>query len=226
MDSNAKSSVTDDEDPQAKKYAFCPDCLAVLSLKNVDSHSQKCPAKRKAAWQITTGVPVGTKPAQCRVCNAYILPELVACDLHESNKTACPKCGQRIMWKDLRHHKSLCRKPKLSSRTVRQSQEIRTGEILNIGSKPQPVPSREVCLICGGDGGVQGGCYKCDGTGWLTQTKQVRNPIPPTSQHKKGSTRVSNANYQTPSVGTSFRDPDGRIGSAPDHDDYSDEASS
>lgn len=25
----------------------------------------------------------------------------------------------------------------------------------------------DICPVCGGDGGIRGGCYKCDGTGWV-----------------------------------------------------------
>lgn len=34
------------------------------------------------------------------------------------------------------------------------------------------VTSTEICPRCGGDGGVKGGCQKCDGTGWIDVTKE------------------------------------------------------
>lgn len=32
--------------------------------------------------------------------------------------------------------------------------------------------SKEVCPRCGGDGGVKGGCQKCDGIGWVDVTRE------------------------------------------------------
>lgn len=40
------------------------------------------------------------------------------------------------------------------------------------------VESRDVCSRCGGDGGVNGGCGRCDGTGWaISQHKTVREEV-------------------------------------------------
>lgn len=30
----------------------------------------------------------------------------------------------------------------------------------------------EICPVCLGDGGVNGGCYKCEGSGWVTATNK------------------------------------------------------
>ncbi len=40
------------------------------------------------------------------------------------------------------------------------------------------VESRDVCSRCGGDGGVNGGCGRCDGTGWaISQRETVREEV-------------------------------------------------
>jgi len=40
------------------------------------------------------------------------------------------------------------------------------------------VESRDICSRCGGDGGVNGGCGKCDGTGWaISQRETVREEV-------------------------------------------------
>lgn len=32
--------------------------------------------------------------------------------------------------------------------------------------------SKEICPRCGGDGGVKGGCQKCNGSGWIDVTRE------------------------------------------------------
>lgn len=38
---------------------------------------------------------------------------------------------------------------------------------------PNVVQTRVVCGRCGGDGGVRGGCIRCDGSGWETVTERI-----------------------------------------------------
>ena len=83
----------------------------------------------------------------------------------------------------------------------------------------------EICPVCGGDGGVNGGCYKCGGNGWVTHSARVgygygtvRDAV-----GRGDSSRISNADYLGGNSGAHYRDRDGRIGSYPDHDDYSEE---
>lgn len=82
----------------------------------------------------------------------------------------------------------------------------------------------EICPRCGGDGGVRGGCYKCDGTGWVTHSARVgfRSELRVVGPRGELS-RISNADYLGGNRGAFFRDRDGRIGSFPSHDDYSDD---
>lgn len=39
------------------------------------------------------------------------------------------------------------------------------------------VTSKEVCPRCGGDGGVKGGCQKCDGNGWIDVTREESKEV-------------------------------------------------
>ena len=39
------------------------------------------------------------------------------------------------------------------------------------------VTTREICTRCGGDGGVNGGCAKCDGTGWANEEKVTTKQV-------------------------------------------------
>lgn len=94
------------------------------------------------------------------------------------------------------------------------------------GSKLKPYrhePKEEICPVCGGDGGVRGGCYKCDGSGWVSSATRAAyqgNTLLPGNQD---TSRISNANYKGSNVGAHYREHNGRIGSNPEHDDYSDE---
>lgn len=83
-------------------------------------------------------------------------------------------------------------------------------------------PGREICPRCGGDGGVRGGCDPCDGTGWVRPPAAASACGPVHRQYAASDlTRVTNANYIGNNLGAHFRDRDGRIGSLPDYDDYS-----
>ena len=38
--------------------------------------------------------------------------------------------------------------------------------------KKHIITGKEICSRCGGDGGVRGGCQKCDGTGWSDSVEE------------------------------------------------------
>lgn len=84
----------------------------------------------------------------------------------------------------------------------------------------------EICPVCYGDGGVRGGCYKCGGNGWVTQAARKASASVASERpgRRTDDSRVSNANYNGNNPGAHYRDYDGRIGSHPDHDDYSEDA--
>jgi hypothetical protein len=114
-----------------------------------------------------------------------------------------------------------------ASRTEKPLSQKLTGktpkEILqDTDSSPEFLKS-EICPMCSGDGGVNGGCYKCDGTGWVT-FQQKHSCQPPDVSGWGDNSRVSNYDYLGLNQGAHFREKDGRIGSNPEHDDYSDES--
>ncbi|WP_416146871.1 tetratricopeptide repeat protein [Pseudomonas putida] len=79
-----------------------------------------------------------------------------------------------------------------------------------------------LCPRCGGDGGVRGGCGKCDGSGWVPSAMEHDLFYRP--DHAIGeNSRISNADYLGGNGGAHFREIDGRIGTNPGHDDYSEE---
>lgn len=82
-------------------------------------------------------------------------------------------------------------------------------------------PKQELCPVCNGDGGVRGGCYKCDGSGWVSSAARASFFGSTAPSAPRINSRFSNVDYAGNNAGAHFRDPDGRIGSHPDHDDYS-----
>ncbi len=67
-----------------------------------------------------------------------------------------------------------CKMHRLSLLEKAYSEKFGEAEVITVKEK---VNSNRVCPRCGGDGGVQGGCQKCDGKGWVesteTQTREV-----------------------------------------------------
>lgn len=84
--------------------------------------------------------------------------------------------------------------------------------------------SYETCPICNGDGGVRGGCYKCSGSGWVSAAARTKYSLDNASAEKKAQdTRISNSSSYGLNAGAHYRERDGRIGSYPSYDDYSEE---
>jgi len=94
-------------------------------------------------------------------------------------------------------------------------------------SSPIPAPAKTsldaLCPRCGGDGGVRGGCSKCDGTGWVSLTMEHDVIYRPDKGIEENS-RISNSDYLGGNSGAHFREVDGRIGTNPSYDDYSEES--
>ena len=86
--------------------------------------------------------------------------------------------------------------------------------------------TRSICPVCDGDGGVRQGCYKCDGTGWYSSYNQSKKVFSPANKKESDNSRISNANYNPMTLGAVYREHDGRFGSSPEHDDYSEESGS
>jgi hypothetical protein len=76
-----------------------------------------------------------------------------------------------------------------------------------------------ICPACGGDGGVRDGCYKCEGTGWVTEkSKSTYYSLQEITHGRREDTKVSNYSYIGHHIGANYRDRDGRIGSIPEYD--------
>ena len=83
--------------------------------------------------------------------------------------------------------------------------------------KTSPQIKSTICPSCGGDGGVRGGCFKCDGSGWVTSDE--KGSFQPSPIYSNTSSRVSNFDYGNSHVGAHYRDQDGRFGSIPSYDE-------
>lgn len=99
--------------------------------------------------------------------------------------------------------------------------------VFPVSSTPAPAPAKaalgSLCPRCGGDGGVRGGCTKCDGTGWVSLAME-HDVVYRTDNGIGENSRAPNSDYIGGIGGAHFREIDGRIGTIPSHDDYSDES--
>lgn len=96
--------------------------------------------------------------------------------------------------------------------------------IPNAPIRIEPTQARqEICPVCCGDGGVRGGCRKCDGSGWVSSEVKASYYPDVRAIGVTDNSRISNANYFGNNPGAFFREDNGRIGSIPEFDDYSEE---
>lgn len=142
----------------------------------------------------------------------------------------CPICNVKIAKHIMKRHISEYHRPepKVNSHPPRSPRIKKpTGPVMPISSAPAPAPSKarleSLCPRCGGDGGVRGGCTKCDGTGWVPLAMEHDAVYRPDNGIGENS-RVSNSDYLGGNGGAHFREIDGRIGTIPSHDDYSEES--
>ena len=142
----------------------------------------------------------------------------------------CPICNVKIAKHIMKRHISEYHRPepKINPHPPRSPRIKKpTGPVLPISSAPAPAPSKarleSLCPRCGGDGGVRGGCTKCDGTGWVPLSMERDDVYRPDNGIGENS-RVSNSDYLGVNGGAHFREIDGRIGTIPSHDDYSEES--
>jgi hypothetical protein len=76
-----------------------------------------------------------------------------------------------------------------------------------------------ICPRCNGDGGAGGGCRKCDGSGWVSETaRSSGHCFIEKKDTSNDNSRVSNFDYGDVHQGAHYRDRDGRFGSIPDYD--------
>lgn len=147
--------------------------------------------------------------------------------------TSCPTCNARIANHALKSHLREYHRPEpiLDQNTSKQRPTTKTfGPDLSVLPTPSScaiaVENRtsldSLCPRCGGDGGVRGGCRKCDGTGWVSSAMEHDLLYRPDKAIEENS-RISNADYGI-NDGAHFRESDGRIGTNPSHDDYTEES--
>ncbi|VVM75280.1 tetratricopeptide repeat protein [Pseudomonas fluorescens] len=192
----------------------------------------------------------GIKPAMLNVKGEYMPPRKSTevkqkTDLPKSNTyslprnspriavSPCPICKVRIADHALKAHIREYHRPepKLDPNTPKRPRIKKpagpTLPVLSVSSNPVPAPAKasleSLCPRCGGDGGVRGGCSKCDGTGWVSLAMEHDVIYRPDKGIGENS-RISNSDYLGGNGGAHFREIDGRIGTNPTHDDYSEES--
>lgn len=157
-------------------------------------------------------------------------------DTRKVNVTACPTCGVKIASHILKKHQSEYHRPGPKPKTIMHLPRLPKAPIKKSTCPDLPLPSVlsgdlaiksgapvSLCPRCGGDGGVRAGCRKCDGTGWVPKEME-RDLVYRPDQHVVENSRVSNSDYLGGNEGAHFREMDGRIGTIPMHDDYSEES--
>lgn len=149
--------------------------------------------------------------------------------------THCATCGIIIAARLLRIHEREMHEWKPATSYSRPVSPSRRQNKSPPPPAVEPLPSREatafipnqrqaICPRCGGDGGVRGGCGKCDGTGWVPEEMERDVFYNNRKQAGGDESKISNSDYIGNNLGGHFRDHDGRIGSIPLHDDYSEES--
>lgn len=154
----------------------------------------------------------------------------------EVKVTPCPTCGVKIASHILKKHQSEYHPPGPKKKTNLHLSRQPRAPIKKSTCPDLPLPSvlngdlaiksgvpASLCPRCGGDGGVRGGCRKCDGTGWVPKEME-RDLVYRPDQHVAENSRISNSDYLVGNDGAHFREMDGRIGTIPMHDDYSEES--
>lgn len=157
-------------------------------------------------------------------------------DTRKVNVTACPTCGVKIASHILKKHQSEYHPPGPKPKTNMHLPRLPKAPIKKSTCPDLPLPSVlngdlaiksgapvSLCPRCDGDGGVRGGCRKCDGTGWVPKEME-RDLVYSSGQHVAENSRISNSDYLGGNEGAHFREMDGRIGTIPMHDDYSEES--
>lgn len=153
-------------------------------------------------------------------------------DVPKGKVIPCPTCGVKIANHALKNHLREYHRPEPKLNHSRQLKEpIKKSSGPPLPSLPvsydslviKPGAPESLCPRCGGDGGVKGGCRKCDGTGWVPKEME-RDLVYRPDQHVPENSKVSNADYLGGNAGAHFREMDGRIGTIPMHDDYSEES--
>lgn len=81
----------------------------------------------------------------------------------------------------------------------------------------------KICPVCCGDGGVRGGCYKCDGSGWVASASSTEyRGSAERLMESNDISRASNTNLLATNHEAPYKDYDGGLGPT-DHDNRADE---
>jgi hypothetical protein len=214
-----------------------PQCVPLGELNS--GLKRQLEKRKESVWKtlLKREIPVesGTlkvKATRCHECGITIGEHLLGEHVRIIHKrkpestVCCHECGITIGVHLLGEHVRIIhgRKPKREAPNPKLAKNAR---LPSLGFFDDQVTSTKprvsICPRCCGDGGVRGGCRKCDGTGWVP-AEMERDVTYKSSQDVLDNSRVSNADYLGNNAGGHFRERDGRIGSIPLHDDYSEEA--
>lgn len=162
-----------------------------------------------------------------------VSPSIESSQVQSSSTVAisvCKVCKVEIATRVLKAHMREYHRPepKIAPHAPRSPRTKKpSGPILPVSSTPAYRSAKaaleSLCPRCGGDGGVRGGCTKCDGTGWVSLAMEHDVVYRPDKGIGENS-RVSNSDYLGGNGGAHFREIDGRIGTIPSYDDYSEES--
>ena len=122
-------------------------------------------------------------------------------DMPKGKVIPCPTCGVKIASRALKNHQREYHRPEPNLNQPRQLKEpIKKSTCPPLPLLPVSNDSfviktgtpESLCPRCGGDGGVKGGCRKCDGTGWVPKEME-RDLVYRPDQHVPENSRFSNA---------------------------------
>lgn len=187
----------------------------------------RSPSKHSLSVELNAGLKRQLEARKKSVREKMLKRETVEADPPRVKVVHCHTCGIVIAEHLLGEHvkEAHGKKPKRKTRRKKHNPEgiikVSGGSLTTVIEKPKLRES--ICPRCCGDGGVRGGCRKCDGTGWVPAEMERDVPYNPVHVTLDNS-RVSNADYLGNNAGGHYRERDGRIGSTPLHDDYSEEA--
>lgn len=192
-----------------------------------ETTSRARPPKRKPLGEINSDIKMQLAIRKESVRKTLLKREMpVEPETIKVKAVRCPECGITIGKHLLGEHVRTIhkRKPALVAPIPKLIRNTRIPSLGSFSDSVLPSKSRvSICPRCCGDGGVRGGCRKCDGTGWVPVLMERDVTYKP-SRDELDNSRVSNADYLGNNAGGYFRERDGRIGSIPMHDDYSEDA--
>ncbi|MCK9609525.1 MAG: hypothetical protein M0R33_24110 [Methylomonas sp.] len=200
------------------KLSICEICGVAVKEKRLEKH------KRRVHYQQHSLINKNNKKAKKR----KILSSLFLNPKNKRNKVSTPNLRSDDPNNKVKQsgHSVISGETNISLLNLKHKIQPKRSKCLipNAPIRIEPTQARqEICPVCCGDGGVRGGCRKCDGSGWVSS--EVKASYYPDARviGVTDNLRISNANYFGNNPGAFFREDSGRIGSNPDFDDYSEE---